>query len=218
MDNSMIGNTNDKSDKSKITKQNSNNLTVNSANLGDNDNKSNDNFLRPDLNIDYSNNKYIPPPRKSKLIKNLKKISSSVSRSFGDRIAHKYGGLITEPDIRIYEFNEQDCFVIWASDGIWSMLDNNEVTNILSKKLLDSHNKPICNDLNKLCKKLVNTANAVWNDECEGYTDDITAVIARIGKRNLLYPDEQEDVINEDDDDDEFEVNNDNLFVDIDAV
>merc|ERR1712154_682734 len=45
----------------------------------------------------------------------VKKISASVSRSIGDVIAHKYGGLISEPQIKIHEMSENDLFVIFAS-------------------------------------------------------------------------------------------------------
>merc|ERR1712228_243282 len=112
----------------------------------------------------------------------VKKISASVSRSIGDVIAHKYGGLISEPDIKVHTLLDNDIFVIFASDGIWQMIENDDVMRMVGTKLNAHKMDLVYADFDKTTSKLVREANISWQDEYEDYTDDITAVIARIGK------------------------------------
>lgn len=112
----------------------------------------------------------------------VKKISASVSRSIGDVIAHKYGGLISEPEITQHALSENDIFVIFASDGIWQMIENDDVMRMVGTKLNQNKQHRIYQDLQKTTNKLVREASISWMDEYEDYTDDITVVIARIGK------------------------------------
>ena len=112
----------------------------------------------------------------------VRKISASVSRSLGDRIAHEYGGLISSPEITIHKITEEDIFVIFASDGIWTMIDNDDVMRVIGVKLNSNKNEQHYDDLDKITKRLVKEANISWQDEYEDYTDDITCVVARIGK------------------------------------
>eukprot|EP01084_Bolivina_argentea_P099644 179096_1 len=111
----------------------------------------------------------------------VKKISASVSRSLGDKIAHEYGGLISEPEVMIHTLSDDDIFVIFASDGIWQMLDNEDVMRTVGTKLNQNKQQKIWKDLQKTTDKLVREANISWQDEYEDYTDDITCVITRIG-------------------------------------
>ena len=112
----------------------------------------------------------------------VKKISASVSRSIGDRMAHEYGGLISEPEITVHSLSDDDIFVIFASDGIWQMIDNDDVMRMVGTKLNQNKQEIMYKDLEKTTNKLVREANISWQDEYEDYTDDITCVIARIGK------------------------------------
>merc|ERR1712176_1041668 len=104
----------------------------------------------------------------------VKKISASVSRSIGDVIAHKYGGLISEPQITIHELSADDLFVIFASDGIWQMIENDDVMRMVGTKMNAHKMENIYEDLDKTTEKLVREANISWQDEYEDYTDDIT--------------------------------------------
>ncbi|ETO10656.1 Protein phosphatase 2C containing protein [Reticulomyxa filosa] len=113
-----------------------------------------------------------------------KKVTTSLSRSLGDRFASNYG-VISQPDIKCYDLTPGDLFVVWASDGVWSMLENDEVCGLVGFKLKTQRDDLEMN-LEAVTKKLVNETNAVWQDECFGYTDDITAVVGRIGPRSLL--------------------------------
>ena len=112
-----------------------------------------------------------------------KKISASVSRSIGDVVAHDYGGLIAEPQVRAYALGDDDVFVIFASDGIWQMLSNEDVMRVVGTKLNQQHGAATYGGFESATAKLVREANISWQDEFEDYTDDITCVVARIGRR-----------------------------------
>jgi serine/threonine protein phosphatase PrpC len=44
-----------------------------------------------------------------------------MARSFGDKVAHSVG-VSAEPEIKEFILNENDKFVIIASDGLWDFL------------------------------------------------------------------------------------------------
>ncbi len=50
----------------------------------------------------------------------------AMSRSFGDRVAASVG-VIAEPEIFEYKFQEEDKFMIIASDGVWEFIESPEV-------------------------------------------------------------------------------------------
>lgn len=50
----------------------------------------------------------------------------SMSRSLGDLIAKKYG-ITWEPEIRKVEIGDSDKFLIIGSDGVWEIIENQEV-------------------------------------------------------------------------------------------
>lgn len=118
-------------------------------------------------------------------LKQLNAVSASVSRSIGDKLAHDYGGVISKPDVIIHKLNSEDLFVMWASDGIWTVIDNDDVTRIIGNKLKLVTNQKKYDDLQKITNKIVKEAHIVWQDEFDDYVDDITAVIARIGTKKL---------------------------------
>lgn len=70
---------------------------------------------------------FIGPPRvwlKEEEIPGL-----AMSRSFGDRVAASVG-VVAEPEIFEYKFQEEDKFFIVASDGVWEFIESAEVRNI----------------------------------------------------------------------------------------
>lgn len=119
-------------------------------------------------------------------LKQLNAVSASVSRSIGDKLAHNYGGVISKPDVIIHKLNQNDLFVMWASDGIWTVIDNGDVTRIIGNKLKTCAMEKKYDAFQKITDKLVKEAHIVWQDEFDDYVDDITAVIARVGTRKLL--------------------------------
>lgn len=132
----------------------------------------------------HSKSNTLQTPRSHKRTASLvKKISASVSRSLGDVIAHQYGGLISEPEVIEHDLCGDDIFAIFASDGIWQMIENDDVMRVIGTKLNVSRHDAVYGDLEKQTLKLVREAHISWQDEYEDYTDDITCVVARIGHK-----------------------------------
>lgn len=50
----------------------------------------------------------------------------AMSRSFGDRVAVSVG-VVAEPEIFEYKLQEEDKFMIVASDGVWEFIESEEV-------------------------------------------------------------------------------------------
>ena len=92
----------------------------------------------------------------------------AISRSFGDDIAHQIG-VNCEPEIIEYNLNEEDKFIILASDGIWQFISNQECVNIVKDYYIKENYKGALKHLYKeSCKR--------WLDE-EDSIDDITLII-----------------------------------------
>eukprot|EP01083_Nonionella_stella_P260162 887458_1 len=120
----------------------------------------NENLLSIDTILPISDKK--PRTKHRRTQSQVKKISASVSRSIGDKIAHTYGGLISEPEIIIHNLSSTDIFVIFASDGIWQMIDNDDVMRTVGTKLNQNKNVIMYSDLQKTTSKLVREANISW--------------------------------------------------------
>lgn len=54
-----------------------------------------------------------------------------VSRSLGDIVAHNIGSLEI-PDTNVIKLKESDEFIVLGSDGLWDVLSNQEVCDIVS--------------------------------------------------------------------------------------
>ena len=93
----------------------------------------------------------------------------AMSRSFGDEVAHKVG-VIVSPEIYDYHFEEEDKFIIVASDGIWEFMSSDEVVEIVKDFYLK-------NDLEGALDYLYNESSKRWINK-ENIIDDITVVIA----------------------------------------
>ena len=103
-------------------------------------------------------------------IKNSNIPGLAMSRSFGDNLAHSVG-VISEPEIKIFDFCGNEKFIVLASDGLWEYVDSDECVDIVKK--FYEKNKNVKGALNEL----VNVALNRWKNEQE-YTDDITAIVA----------------------------------------
>jgi serine/threonine protein phosphatase PrpC len=56
-----------------------------------------------------------------------------MSRSLGDQIG-KSVGISAKPQLSVYNLqNDKDLFVVAASDGLWEVMDNEEVVNFVEK-------------------------------------------------------------------------------------
>jgi serine/threonine protein phosphatase PrpC len=54
----------------------------------------------------------------------------AMSRSIGDRLAHSVG-VSAEPVVQTFSFDVNDKFIVIASDGVWDVLDNKDVANLV---------------------------------------------------------------------------------------
>ncbi|MCQ2820525.1 MAG: protein phosphatase 2C domain-containing protein [archaeon] len=92
----------------------------------------------------------------------------AMTRSFGDQIAAQVG-VICEPEINEYWWDEEDKAIIIASDGLWQFLTNEEVVSI-AKGYLEAENcQSACYALYKISKKR-------WLER-DGTVDDITIIV-----------------------------------------
>lgn len=92
----------------------------------------------------------------------------AMSRSIGDDVSQSVG-VISVPEIRKHDITDQDKFAIWASDGVWEFISNQEAVKLVNENI---------DDLDVACTRLVNEANKRWTHE-EEVVDDITCIILR---------------------------------------
>lgn len=93
-----------------------------------------------------------------------------MTRSIGDRNFKEGGGLSAEAEVNHYDLGEDDAFIVIASDGVWEMMSNEEVT-----KLVEKHT--IGGTARDACEELINRATSEWATQEGDYRDDITATI-----------------------------------------
>jgi serine/threonine protein phosphatase PrpC len=90
----------------------------------------------------------------------------AMSRSIGDEVSQTVG-VISVPEIIEHDIQPNDIFAIWASDGVWEFLSNQEVCGVVWKYK---------HDYKEAAEKLVEEAHKRWKQE-EEVVDDITCVI-----------------------------------------
>lgn len=90
----------------------------------------------------------------------------AMSRSLGDTVAHT-AGVISEPEMHNVTLTPEDKVLVWASDGLWEFMSNQEVIDIVEKYA----------DPKEAVDKLVAEANARWMKE-EQVIDDTTVIVA----------------------------------------
>ena len=77
-------------------------------------------------------------------------------------------GLISEPQIKILKLNHNSKYFLICSDGIWKMLENEQVRDLGNKY----YHK---NDIGPFCHDLVQTAVNNW-EKLDIIRDDITVL------------------------------------------
>ena len=92
----------------------------------------------------------------------------AMTRSFGDRVAATVG-VMSEPEIKEFVFDEGDKFMIIASDGIWEFISSQECIDIIK----DFYDK---NDLKGCCEYLYQESSKRWLKE-EEVIDDTTLIL-----------------------------------------
>ena len=92
----------------------------------------------------------------------------AMTRSFGDRVAATVG-VMSRPEIKEFDFDENDKYMIIASDGIWEFISSQECIDII-QKYYES------NDLKGCCEYLYQESSKRWLKE-EEVIDDTTLIL-----------------------------------------
>ena len=92
----------------------------------------------------------------------------AMTRSFGDRVAATVG-VMSEPEIKEFNFTEDDKYMIIASDGIWEFISSQECIDII-QSYYES------NDLKGCCEYLYQESSKRWLKE-EEVIDDTTLIL-----------------------------------------
>lgn len=89
-----------------------------------------------------------------------------MSRSIGDEVSQTVG-VISVPEIIPHQIQSNDIFGIWATDGIWEFLSNEQAVSIIWKYK---------HSLAEGVDQLIEEATKQWRKE-EEVIDDITVVV-----------------------------------------
>ena len=111
--------------------------------------------------------KYLGPDRV--WLKNKEEPGLAMSRSIGDKIAHSVG-VSDEPEIKNFEYDGNEKFIIVASDGIWEYLHGDDCIRII--RPFYEENK----DCEEAALALVKEAFRKWKRK-EIAIDDITCIV-----------------------------------------
>jgi serine/threonine protein phosphatase PrpC len=75
-------------------------------------------------------------------------------------------GVIPEPEINQYKLNDEDKFLILASDGVWEFIESQEAVEIIHLNLDKG--------AEAACQILIDTASERWAEEEGDYRDDVS--------------------------------------------
>mmetsp|Transcript_25846 Transcript_25846/g.54386 ORF Transcript_25846/g.54386 Transcript_25846/m.54386 type:complete len:417 (+) Transcript_25846:973-2223(+) len=118
-------------------------------------------------------------------------IGLAMARSIGDH-AVKGVGVIAEPVVRTYTLEEEDEFIIIASDGVWEFISSEEAVQIVGRHMIIGNNENSDHGQSDMgasvaCQALIRAASNKWHEYEGDYRDDITAIVIRLGD---LWPKE----------------------------
>lgn len=91
----------------------------------------------------------------------------AMSRSIGDEVSQTVG-VTSIPEIVVHPISDRDLFAIFASDGIWEFITNEEAVAILFR---NRHDPALA------VNQLVAEAVKRWQEDSEQVIDDITVVL-----------------------------------------
>jgi serine/threonine protein phosphatase PrpC len=103
----------------------------------------------------------------------------AMSRSLGDAVA-KTIGVCYEPEIMLRNIHRDNMYIIVASDGLWDVLSNQQVEEIVTP----FYHK---NDCEGACEELLNVTKKKYENEFENGRDDITIIIYFFQKKMFKY-------------------------------
>jgi len=95
----------------------------------------------------------------------------AMARSIGDHNAATVG-VIAEPDVNQYTFDDKDAVMVIASDGVWELLDSQQVIDIVAQ----NYGSPT----ESIVDAIIEQAAYMWKVEEGDYRDDISCVIAKL--------------------------------------
>ena len=98
----------------------------------------------------------------------------AMSRSVGDEVSQTVG-VISVPEVIVHDITGEDIFAVWASDGVWEFLSNQQVCSIVWKYQ---------QDLSEAAHQLVEESHKQWKKE-EEVVDDITCIIVKFNQAVL---------------------------------
>lgn len=102
----------------------------------------------------------------------------AMARAFGDFCLKDFG-LISVPDISYHRLSEQDQFVVLATDGVWDVLSNKQVVDIVASAPRSS-----------AAKVLVESAVQAWRTKLPtSNPDDCSAVCLFFHSHTNTTPD-----------------------------
>lgn len=99
-------------------------------------------------------------------------IGLAMSRSIGDH-AVKNVGVIAEPEVKIFELEDKDQFMVMASDGVWEFISSQEAVDIVNSCFQDGVGT------HDACQELIETAACRWQEEEGDYRDDVCTYLSQ---------------------------------------
>lgn len=99
----------------------------------------------------------------------------AVARSIGDHCLKK-AGVTAMPEVKAYDLNEDDLFMILATDGLWEFISSQEAAEIVWSVLKGS-SATAAEDATEL---LIGKATERWREFEGDYRDDITVIIVKL--------------------------------------
>ena len=101
----------------------------------------------------------------------------AMSRSLGDTVA-KSIGVCYEPEITIRKINRDNMYIIVASDGLWDVLSNKQVEEIVTPFYYR-------NDIEGASDELLKQTKLQYNNDYNNGRDDITFIIYFLPKKTI---------------------------------
>jgi serine/threonine protein phosphatase PrpC len=111
--------------------------------------------------------KFVGPDRV--WLKNKEEPGLAMSRSLGDKIAHTIG-VSDEPEIKCYDYDGTEKFIVIASDGIWEYVHGDECIKVIKSYYEDNK------DVEEAAFAMVKEAFRKWKRK-EVAIDDITVIV-----------------------------------------
>jgi len=87
--------------------------------------------------------------------------------NIGDHAVKKVG-VTADPEVLVFDVEDNDCFMVMASDGVWEFISSQESVEIVQACLDD----PDC-ALPDACQELIEEAASRWQEEEGDYRDDV---------------------------------------------